>query len=312
MMLPLGAQADVSIYGRITNGIKYVDPAEPGADSTTDVHSYGSRFGFKANSDLGNGMTAIGHFEFQASTDNTGANADGLGNMKTRLGYVGVEGGFGKVTIGNQGAAFYSNVHFDRSFWNGGHGGYPGSRSSNTIKYSNAVGPLSFQADLRVDAADDGAYEANTEDLGKGNGGALGLQAALSDNLTLGFGFDTQDQADMTDGTETDVFGMSGLATFGQFDVSLAYANKEVSGEEDTQLMQLWASANLTDQTLARVGYGQEDQDESEATPSTLTAVLIHNLGGGFRVWYEGNAADDDVADMDTKVTHEFGLRFDF
>ena len=306
-MLPLGAQADVSVYGRITNGIQFSDPADPEADSTTDISSYGSRFGFKANSDLGNGMTALGHFEFQANTDNPGQ-----GKMKTRLGYVGVEGGFGKVTVGNQSAAFYSNVHFDQSIWNGGHAGYPGSRSSNTIKYSNSAGPISFQADLRLDAAADGEYEAGTEKLGKGNGGALGLQAALSDNVTLGFGFDNQDQTDMDGGTERDVFGVSGMVTLGQFWGSLAYAMEEETNTADTDRIQLWAGASLTDQTSALFGYGQSEQDGVDQTPNTLTVGLVHNLGGGFRIWYEGNAIDDDVADMDTAALHEVGLRFDF
>ena len=304
-MIPLGAQADVSVYGRINNGIKFVDPANPVADSTTDVHDYGSRFGFKANSDLGNGLTALGHFEFQASTQN-----NGKGEMKTRLGYVGVEGGFGKVTIGNQSAAFYSNVHFDQSYWNGGHGVYPGSRSSNTIKYSNAIGPVSLQADLRVDSAEDGKLEDNT-DFGKGNGGAVGLQAALSDNVTLGFGFDSQDQSD-AGGPEIDWVGLSGMVSLGQFWGSLAFANKEETGAKDTESVQLWAGASLTDQTSALFGYGQSEQDEDTKTPNTVTVGMIHNLGGGLRVWYEGNAKDDDVANMDTKVTHEVGLRFDF
>ena len=319
VMLPIGAQADVSIYGRITNGIQFHDPADPKADSTTDISSYGSRFGFRANSDLGNGLTALGHFEFQANTDNPGQ-----GKMKTRLGYVGVEGGFGKVTIGNQGAAFYGNVHFDQSIWNGGHGGYPGSRSSNTIKYSNAVGPISVQADLRLDGAalekvtkDDGTtemknvHEAGTEALGKGDGGAIGLQAALSDNFTLGFGFDTQDQTD-SGGTETDVVGISGMVSLGQFWGSLAWANKEETGKKDNELLQLWAGASLTDQTSALFGYGQNEMDGDSKTPNTLTVGLVHNLGGGFRIWYEGNATDSDEDNMDTSALHEVGLRFDF
>jgi len=317
--VPVGAQAEVSVYGRITNGIQFHDPANPKKDSTTDVSSYGSRFGFRASSDLGNGLNALGHFEFQANTDNPGQ-----GKMKTRLGYVGVEGGFGKLTVGNQGAAFYGNVHFDQSIWNGGHGGYPGSRSSNTIKYANSAGPISFQADLRVDSATDGVYEAGTEALGKGNGVAFGLQAALSDNVTLAFGYDNQDQTDQAEvkdedgkvttpkGTETDVFGASGMVTMGQFWGSLAIARKEETSKPDRDLMQFWAGASLTDQTSALFGYGQHEDDGMDKTPNTVTVGLVHNMGGGFRIWYEGNGKDGDVPSMDTEMLHEVGLRFDF
>ena len=319
-MIPLGAQADVTVYGRINNGIQFSDPADPEADSTTDLTNYGSRLGFKANSDLGNGLTALGHYEFGIQGDkkfHTRTVKDSEGQesedsvFQTRHAYVGLSGGFGKLTLGQQAAAFYSNVHFDQSIWNGGHGVYPGSRSSNTIKYSNAVGPVSLQADLRVDSATDGVLESGTEGLGKGNGGAVGLQAALSDNVTLGFGFDSQDQSD-AGGPETDWIGISSMVSLGQFWGSLAFANKEETGAKDTESIQFWAGASLTDQTSALFGYGQSEEDEDTKTPNTVTVGMVHNLGGGLRVWYEGNAKDDDVANMDTAVLHEVGLRFDF
>ena len=62
LMAPVAAQADVTLYGRIHNGIAFVDT--DGADSTTDLNSGGSRFGIKASSDLGNGLTASAHYEF--------------------------------------------------------------------------------------------------------------------------------------------------------------------------------------------------------------------------------------------------------
>jgi len=213
VMLPLGAQAEVSVYGRINNGIRFVDPPNPTADSTTDVQNYGSRLGFRANSDLGNGVTALGHYEFGIDADRkfqTTENDDSA--FQTRHAYVGVSGGFGKVTVGQQAAAFYSNVHFDQSIWKGGHGEYPGSRSSNTIKYSNSVGPVSLQADLRLNGGHD---EGGTESLGKGDGGAIGIQASLTHNVSLGFEFDTQDTSDQAGGNETDWVGLSGMVSLG-------------------------------------------------------------------------------------------------
>ena len=310
-MIPLGAQAEVSVYGRINNGIQFSDPADPKADSTTDLTNYGSRLGFRANSDLGNGLTALGHYEFGIKADTKYDTGGGdISSFQTRHAYVGVSGGFGKVTVGQQAAAFYSNVHFDQSIWNGGHGGYPGSRSSNTIKYSNSVGPVSLQADLRLNGEHD---EGGTEGLGAGDGGAIGLQAALSDNLTLGFGFDTQDTTDKgATGSETDFVGLSGMVTLGQFWGSLAWANKEQTGNKDTELMQFWAGTSLTDKTSALFGYGQAEKDGADKTPNTLTVGLVHNLGGGLRIWYEGNARDSDDPSMDTSALHEVGLRFDF
>ena len=63
LMAPVAAQADVTLYGRIHQGIKIVNP-EMG-DSTSDFIGVGSRFGIKASSDLGNGLTASAQYEFR-------------------------------------------------------------------------------------------------------------------------------------------------------------------------------------------------------------------------------------------------------
>ncbi len=330
VMVPIGAQADVTVYGRINNVIEFKDPGG-NADTTTDISGIGSRFGVKANSDLGNGLMAHGHYEFGTTTDKK---ADGIAS--TRIATVGMSGGFGKVTVGNQGNAFYGNVHVDNSLWEGGIGAFPGSRSSNTIKYSNAVGPVSLQVDLRLN----GKQEATkgTESLA-GDGGGIGLQAVVTDNLTLGFAFDTEDKSDkvfaMGDaeiegtptkpasykagdtGPESDWVGVSAMATLGQFWGSLAWANNEVTNTNtnatsDTDYTQLWAGLSLTDSTSALIGYGQSESEGSDSKPSAVTVGLSHNFGGGLRLWYEGQADDPDESGKETEAIHRFGFRFDF
>ena len=61
LMAPVAAQADATIYGRIHNGIAIADSDGPDG-STTDLNNGGSRFGIKASSDLGNGLTASAHY----------------------------------------------------------------------------------------------------------------------------------------------------------------------------------------------------------------------------------------------------------
>ncbi len=328
-MMPIGAQADesgVTVYGRINNVIEFKDPGG-NADTTTDISGIGSRFGVKASSDLGNGLTAHGHYEFGTTTDRK---ADGIAS--TRIATVGMSGGFGKVTVGNQGNAFYGNVHVDNSLWQGGISAFPGSRSSNTIKYSNAMGPLSLDVDLRLN----GSQEAGTEGLA-GDGGGVGLQVDLTDNIALGFAFDTEDKSDNMkyvyqkadatatppksliegQGPESDWVGVSAMATLGQFWGSLAWANNEVTStvtgqSSDTDYAQLWAGLSLTDSTSALIGYGQKESEGSDIKPSAVTVGLSHNFGGGLRLWYEGQADDPDESGKETKAIHRFGFRFDF
>ena len=75
LMAPVAAQADVTVYGRIHNGI-----AISSAGSTTDLNGAGGRFGFKASSDLGNGLTASAQYEFSTSTDKPGK---GVGSTRS-------------------------------------------------------------------------------------------------------------------------------------------------------------------------------------------------------------------------------------
>ena len=188
VMAPVGAQAEVTVYGRINNGITFNDPGGT-AESTTDVSGFGSRFGFKASSDLGNGLTARGRYEFAANSDKK------VDDTFTRIATVGLAGGFGAIDVGQQGAAFYGTLGYDQSLWHGGIDGRPGSRSSNTIKYSNSVGPLN----LTIDYRQNDSQEAGTDVLA-GNGGALGISIAVTDNITLALAYDTDDMSDkMTD-----------------------------------------------------------------------------------------------------------------
>ena len=164
LMAPVAAQAEedeksVTLYGRIHQGIKLVNP-EVG-DRTTDFVGVGSRFGIKASSDLGNGMTASAHYEFTTSLR---INPETV-LPSTRIAKVGVSGAFGSVNLGNQWGAYYNlvGVHVDPTFSIGGSKYYFGDsstygplRTPNTIKYSNSFGPVSIQLDARLDDAGDG------------------------------------------------------------------------------------------------------------------------------------------------------------
>jgi len=292
LMAPVAAQADVTVYGRVHQGIKLVNP-EMG-DSTTDFVNVGSRFGIKASSDVGNGMTASAHYEFTTSSDVPGA-----GVANTRIATVGVSGGFGSVTLGNQWSAWYNKVgvHVDPTFAVGGAHHIGPFRTPNTIKYANSFGPVSMELDVRLDDSMDGS----------GDGNALAASIAVNDNITIAAGVDNTTDGDSLTGAGIQV-------SMGNYWASVAQQSKDPDADNapEPSTTQLWVGGSFGN-TSAMIGTGSHDDDTGMmgGEPSDLTLGVYHNLGGGLKLLYEGHSADSDGMGSD-KTTHLFGIRLDF
>jgi predicted porin len=118
----IAAQAAVTVYGvahlsvdSLDNGNTAVSPA---GSSILTLGSNSSFIGFKADEDLGDGLKAIFGAEIQLGLDNVGGNAvitgtststnppsgyatTGASSMFNRNVFVGLQGGFGTVRLGN-------------------------------------------------------------------------------------------------------------------------------------------------------------------------------------------------------------------
>ncbi|MBP6116818.1 MAG: porin [Neisseriaceae bacterium] len=96
--LPVAAMADVTLYGQLKGGVdfKQTKVASHKDGTTTNVGDYGSRIGFKGFEDLGNGLKAI--WQVEQSVSLAGSTSTGWSNRET---FVGLEGGFGKIRVGN-------------------------------------------------------------------------------------------------------------------------------------------------------------------------------------------------------------------
>jgi predicted porin len=139
------AQSNVTVYGLVD--VAVVRESGGAAGSITKVTSgvgAGSRLGFKGTEDLGGGMSALFLLEngFQADT---GAMGQG-GLLFGRQVYVGLQGGFGMVTLGRQYTPQYLAVASIDPFGSGYAGdtknlmtatGNGTSRMDNTIKYTS-------------------------------------------------------------------------------------------------------------------------------------------------------------------------------
>jgi len=152
LMLPLSfvAKADVmggtdfTIYGRVVASLDRADTDKEGESATWDLgatqagsRNQQSRFGLKADRDIGNGMN-VG-FKLEQGFDAGG----GLNGSRHR--YVYISGGFGKLTLGNDGSP-YDSTGYDGSYFHGGK--FRGTGRRDGIHYSNSMGAFSFSATL--------------------------------------------------------------------------------------------------------------------------------------------------------------------
>ena len=150
--------AEGTLYGSVRSGIYSVNPDGPG-DATWDIGSVDagdigsgdklwSRIGVRASTELDGGMTAGLHIEKR------------LDNFRTRHQNVYVSGDFGTITLGQQGAPYYSAVSWDGANFFGGSSD-PGSRGNGIRFDSNLGGPFSISAMVADDDSGGG---------GQGNG----------------------------------------------------------------------------------------------------------------------------------------------
>jgi len=162
LILPLSfvAKADgvtggteFTVYGRVVAGLDREDSDVRGESATWDFgatqagsRNQQSRLGFESDRDLGNGMSA--GFKLEQGFDAGG----GLNGSRHR--YVYLSGGFGKLTLGNDGT-MYDSTGYDGSYFLGG--AFRGSGRRDGIHYSNSMGPFSFGVTLAGVSGDSSA-----------------------------------------------------------------------------------------------------------------------------------------------------------
>ena len=131
------AQSSVTIYGRLN---VTAERQKDGDTSITALQNNASRIGFKGTEDLGGGLKASFVLEHGFSADTGAAAATFWGREST----VGLEGGFGKVRLGNVGfgtAAYFATADYismhnhDTGTSSDAFYVYPGAPLQNMIAY---------------------------------------------------------------------------------------------------------------------------------------------------------------------------------
>ena len=147
-LLAGAAVADTTVYGR-ANAVMQLK------DNANGIVNNGSRIGFKGTEDLGNGMSALYHFEMGYDLDEN----DGAATS-TRIGLVGLTGDFGTVLLGHTWAPVYTLVTsaYDPFNWFGhkatAKAGMSG-RHGNVAAYDNTFGDVHLQVAILSDDTTD-------------------------------------------------------------------------------------------------------------------------------------------------------------
>lgn len=166
--------SSAQIYGVLDAGIEIGNTGAPGAKNLTQLNTgnqAANRFGFRVSEDLGGGLRAIANLEaaFAADTGVTLTLGEPAGTMFARRSIVGLQGGFGELTLGRDYVpGFWTLVQTDRFRY-----GLPGTvstpsqiaitRANNGIFYNTP----SFGGFTGKFAYTLGAESATTKDLGR-------------------------------------------------------------------------------------------------------------------------------------------------
>jgi predicted porin len=169
LVAPAAAMADATLFGKAHFIIQNTDIDDGTACSTCDgdvwsVDSIHSRIGVKGSEDLGDGLTAVYHFEFKVNQDS----GSGLGDRNQ---FIGLAGGFGTVLLGRHDTPMkMSQGKFDEfgDLPNGDIGSVmPGEdRVDNVIAYvSPAMSGLTFVGAAVAGELGDGADVGDSDAL---------------------------------------------------------------------------------------------------------------------------------------------------
>jgi predicted porin len=275
---PMAAQADLYASARI--GLISTDT---GGVSDLDVNAVASRMGVKSETDLGNGMTGFGKYEFSV-------NESGAGALGIRHQIVGLKGDFGSVTLGQTYHTFYNHVVGPMDIpWIGSgvsQVAYVG-RTGDAITYAGGSGDISFGAtayfvtDANEDAPDGTEFGVSFGVAGMTLGLAMQDSEAQDDAVTgvalhgidlggasLGVGFQTQ-------GDDSSFLLNAGIGN-----ANVHFESLDIDGGAAPTTITLTYNVPLGRKTLMYFEYVGTDADtgNSDDDSTTLAAVLKYDI----------------------------------
>ncbi|WP_174876014.1 porin [Vogesella oryzae] len=266
--LPAVAMADVTISGNLAVGIVNTKDSAKGSLTTEDRTS--GEIKFAGSDDLGNGLKAIWQI---ASKINLADTADG-NTWAGRDSYVGLEGGFGRLTMGN---IYIMPTSGAMSIFENNSAGWKsaiydqGTRYNNTVSYKTPSF-AGFTATVQHSFGKNSTAESDK----------LSTQA-----VSLAY--------------EGDGF-------------SVSYDGERTKQDQNNQssLHELNASVSLADLTLqAGYAHGKDEAADSKRSGWGLAAsYALGNLTPKLGYWHEGQAKTAGVNKGDSSNSYAAGVEY--
>jgi predicted porin len=285
--LPMAAQADLYASARI--GV--VNEDTDGV-SETQVQGVSSRFGIKSETDLGNGMTAFGKYEW-------GVDTEGADVLSRRHAYVGLKGDFGSVTLGQTYHTFYNYVvgPNDNPWIGSGNAmvAYVG-RTAEAITYAGGSGSVSFGGTVYL--KDNATATTGEEGM---DGYEVGASFGIGD-MTLGVAAkeDKNDNSDL----EEPIIGVA-LTGIGLGDSSIGVGvqvqDQNTSVLVDAGFGNFYAHYEMVDYDKDSPMYNKYVAPDT--SPSALTIGYNQSLGRNTLMYYEAVFYDADSNNSDDDST---------
>ena len=262
-----------------------------GDHTDTDVRSFSSRFGARGETDLGNGLTGFGRYEWDVDFNND----IGEDDISVRHRYVGLKGDFGSVLVGQTYHTFYNFVvgPNDNPWWHSGYSmvNYRG-RTDDGVTYAGSAGDFSFGATGYM------TPDADEDDL---DGWEVGGSFAFGD-IVLGVAAQGTETTQGSYGTDDEIFGaaLTGIS-FGMVGLGFGVQSQEddVSFLVDSSIGNAYVHVEFTsiDKDSASAA------DGSDRDKISYTLGYTQSLGRKTTMYYEANYVDQDTDTSDDDRT---------
>ena len=230
----------------------------------------------------GDTILGFAKLEVGVDTDDSGSNT-----FDSRLAYVGLDTEIGDISVGRQSHPYTDNVATRASIFNvyGGNSSFSyGTRSSNSLAYSNKIGIVSIDALTVVDGS-------SGEDNGMDSYEWSASANLLGSNVSAGFADDIVN--------DISYYGVSAETTLDKLTVSSSYTIKDAATD-----LSAWEVAGKY--SILSVGYG-----DKENTGTYTTVGLAKDLNDSLTVYAETEMADNDGSAVDTQKW-SIGTKFTF
>lgn len=335
MVIPFAVHADVKVYGHAQAELAtYSNESVPASennlsknaatlgtpkDNLLEEDNARGRVGIKASEDLGmGGLKGIAAFEWKVDTTNNAA--AGTTPFTPRESYVGLQGGFGSVVLGNikapykyAGGVTYDafvttaleargkggmagGVGLDKAF--GQNGFFPKAIGYNTPEMGGISAQLALRLDEESSAAEkDGAWMAALQF----KSGPIHLFIAANNDDLPDTGTTVNEYSAVKVGGK---FSAGNIAVMAQYEM---IDNKGV----DENVIFLGAQMKIDKATLV-LQLGQDEYDGIDTTANKFDAVTYAVLGGIYSFSKETRIFGGYRATSDFENVFTVGIRKDF